>query len=340
MPKRPREEGAAVLVPPNTPLRNKALLEDAARAHAAHLIQSQGRRITAMKFCAEVLHDRVGLKDYAVGQWERTIISAARKSALGEHDSSCILKPPPPVTQDVPSIEAAVHGIVDSIPKGGAARKKLSVQARAQLEGDWRKRISGFLDADALKELEMNGGIVRQLLTGAEVASIAKELVMGTSTSVTFLRESSGSGRGGAYASVRLSDLPHLTALARALAGALRACTGCTTLGGKVLATRYGKGGINWAHQDQTLHPYQAYVLLSRPGIDFSGGELYMSEPEAVVSGAPDAELDLPWSCSGEIAIFNANWHAPGGKPWYHGMRMVHQGTDELCSMLAVGLLE
>ena len=45
-----------------------------------------------------------------------------------------------------------------------------------------------------------------------------------------------------------------------------------------IIIDRYAAGGVNWAHQDQSEGPYQAYLLLSRPGVDFTGGGLYITE--------------------------------------------------------------
>jgi len=252
MPKRKICAAPARAAAPATPLRDKTLLDSASASLATELMQSPERTMTAMQFCLGVLHERLGLKDYAVGQWERTMISTARKAALGERDAQHIVKPPPAVAVDVPSIEEAVEALPIASKKRGQGSAASAAPSRDAL----RQRIEALLDVNSLKEMERNGGIVRPLLTNTEVAIAASELATDTfSTATTYLRESSGTGRGGAYSAVRLSGLPLLSALSTALADALRSTTGCGDLGDKVLATRYGAGGINWAHQDQSAHP-------------------------------------------------------------------------------------
>lgn len=325
---------ADIVEPPATPLRNRSLLESASASYAAELIRAPGKQMTAMRFCLDVLHGKLGLKEYAIGQWERTIISSARKSAMGTHDMRHIVKPPPAAAADVPSIVEAIAGLCEAF--GGSSAPPSPARS-------WTERVEAILDdSEATRQIELGGGIVRPLLTQPEVVAVARELAgSAPSSGVTFLRESSGSGSGGAYSGVRLSGAtPIISALNKALADALQTRTGCGKLGGKVLATRYGEHGVNWAHQDQSAHPYQAYLLLSRPGVDFRGGALYMTDPAAVAAGDTGAEHDLAWSSAGEIAIFCANWRAPGGRQWYHGIREVRAGTATPCSMVAVGLLE
>lgn len=45
----------------------------------------------------------------------------------------------------------------------------------------------------------------------------------------------------------------------------------------KAVLLMYTEGGQNWAHQDDNANsPYQMLIMLSVPGEDFSGGELYV----------------------------------------------------------------
>eukprot|EP00966_Prymnesium_polylepis_P157662 3643813-Prymnesium_polylepis.1 len=111
---------------------------------------------------------------------------------------------------------------------------------------------------------------------------------------------------------------------------------GCGALGEKTLLTRYGEGGINRAHQDQCTHPYQGYLLLSRPGRDFVGGSIYLTDPAAkhaahtaatgsvtgrAAAAAAVAEVEVEWANAGELVVFAANATAADGRHWYHGVR-------------------
>ena len=163
--------------------------------------------------------------------------------------------------------------------------------------------------------------------------------------STTFLRLSSGTGRGGGYSEVDLRKCPILEALRSALTTAINETLHHDRmLGQKVVVTRYGVGGVNWAHADQSEGGYQAYLLMSRPGVDFTGGEFYITSPGAPVD---DATRQIAWRMPGDLVIFAANAHectADGREPrsWLHGFREVRSGSGgaESSHLCVVGLLE
>ena len=85
--------------------------------------------------------------------------------------------------------------------------------------------------------------------------------------------------------------------------------------------------------------------MLSRPRIDFAGGELYLTDPSPTARGKSSKDKKIPWTEQGELIVFAANATAghEGGRPWYHGIREVRKakGSGEgPCAMLAIGLLE
>ena len=302
-----------------------------------------------MQFCTEVL-DSLGLAGFAIGQAERIWISAARKAALGSRDPDVVLMPPPAAPVDIPSVAAAAAAAA------AAADTATSCVLSADFLGKTLPgRLRTALDAQKLR----SQGLVKLALLSPEEAAALTNLIgraPGALGKETFLRESSGSGRGGAYqavdgASSKLAGArslgASLGAVGDALSSVLQEKVGCGTLGDKVLLTRYGAGGANRAHQDQSEHPYQGYLLLSRPGRDFAGGGIYLVDPAAQVAahklggggGAAATEVEGEWSAAGELVVFAANATA-GGAHWYHGVREVKGGSEPLCHMLAIGLLE
>ena len=101
-------------------------------------------------------------------------------------------------------------------------------------------------------------------------------------------------------------------------------------------------------HQDQQKLPYQALVLLSQPGTDFTGGELYV---EARQRGEPPEPnyTPLPQHSSrfnvdgsaGDVVVFCANSSECGGRndqQYFHGMTRVSPGTGDVCERWAIGL--
>jgi len=97
------------------------------------------------------------------------------------------------------------------------------------------------------------------------------------------------------------------------------------------LLLRYGLGDYNCLHQDlygEHVFPLQMAILLSRPGTEFSGGELVLTEQRPRMQSRPHV-LDL--RC-GDAAIFAVR-HRPvaGVRGTYrttlrHGVSMVRTG--------------
>lgn len=89
-------------------------------------------------------------------------------------------------------------------------------------------------------------------------------------------------------------------------------------LGNKSILLRYGLGGVNYAHHDDS-GDYQAILMLSKPGVDYNGGVFYLAE-----SDPPHAVHEFPFGQAGELIIFC------GMKERYlHGMTEVLPGTGE-----------
>ena len=114
---------------------------------------------------------------------------------------------------------------------------------------------------------------------------------------------------------------------------------------------------------------YQAYLLLSRPGVDFRGGAFYIIDPAAAAaarskgtgggegggrSSKDDDDDDdgggtrvVDWASSGDLVVFAANSKEAGTpqsgpRNWLHGFREVRAGSTGAseCHLCVVGLLE
>lgn len=97
------------------------------------------------------------------------------------------------------------------------------------------------------------------------------------------------------------------------------------------LLLRYEAGGFNCLHQDvygEVAFPFQAVALLSRPGVDFTGGELLFVEqrPRAQSAGA----VVIPEQ--GELVVFTNRLRPVEGARGFHrvsvrhGLSRVHSG--------------
>ena len=316
---------------------------------------AEKRTITAMTFCMEVLSS-LGLHEIAVGQAERIFISGARKAALGAKDADVIVKPgpaPPVAVPPLSTIATALNEVAH------VSRGPDDDTVGRILPGCLNERLERRLDLDALRSQSLVH--IEGFLSTGEAALIASFLKDGGASDdrATALRESSGTGRNGAYGAVQLAKAPLLRELKAALevvlcdqpckvlgppSSPVLAARG--TLGDKVVVTRYAERGINYAHQDQSTGGYQAYLLLSRPGVDFSGGQMYIVDPAAVTAGSADAiaTRQAEWQASGDLVVFaaNAKEAADAPKGWLHGFREVRPGSSgpARCQLCVVGLLE
>ena len=89
------------------------------------------------------------------------------------------------------------------------------------------------------------------------------------------------------------------------------------------LLLRYVAGDYNRLHQDvygEHLFPLQVVILLSRPGLDFSGGELVMTEQRARMQSRP---MVLPLS-QGDAAIIAVKQRPATGKRGVHRVQLRH----------------
>jgi hypothetical protein len=97
------------------------------------------------------------------------------------------------------------------------------------------------------------------------------------------------------------------------------------------LMLTYGEGDYNSLHQDlygDQVFPFQATILLSRPGADFTGGEFVISEQRPRMQ----ARAEVVPLMQGDAVIFPV-WHRPiqGNKGYYraamkHGVSKIRRG--------------
>jgi len=278
-----------------------------------------------MEFCLQVIHDYLGLADFGVGQWQRIVISAARKEALGAQDASIVVRPPPPKHFALLPVGACVNqSSHHAQPREVLVTSIVAALTRTKWVGTLREHGVVLIPR-----------IIDHVVANQLVDELAKP---GAFSSETTLRRSSGNGLNGAYATIKL-DRTHgypfsLCGIMSHLGDALKREFGAD-VGNKALVLRYGAGGTNFAHQDQSTCPYQAVLLLSRPGVDFSGGEVYVADP-----ARNGSRRTVAWESQGDIVVFAANSKATGGANWHHGMCEVREGTGgaNACQRLAVGL--
>jgi len=96
------------------------------------------------------------------------------------------------------------------------------------------------------------------------------------------------------------------------------------------LLLRYGPGDFNCLHQDlygALAFPFQVTVLLSKPGVDFSGGEFVLTQQRPRMQSRVDV---VPLS-QGDAAAFAVNERPVHGTRGVYRVRMRH-GVSEVRS--------
>jgi hypothetical protein len=111
----------------------------------------------------------------------------------------------------------------------------------------------------------------------------------------------------------------------------------------RMIALGYGENGENWTHQDQSrTSKYQALVLLSIPGVDFNGGELFVQNGKIPKTNAPTIDQISNFASggsAGDVVVFKAN-NVDGGIDFYHGMTTVKKGVNDNCERWCIGLFQ
>ena len=99
------------------------------------------------------------------------------------------------------------------------------------------------------------------------------------------------------------------------------------------LLLRYGLGGINYAHHD-SCGDFQALLLLSQPGVDYTGGAFYLGD-----ANPPFSTKAFPFTQAGELLVFRGR-KGRGQVDYLHGMREVQAGSGEVTRRFAVGFFQ
>ncbi|MFY0478331.1 2OG-Fe(II) oxygenase [Achromobacter marplatensis] len=104
------------------------------------------------------------------------------------------------------------------------------------------------------------------------------------------------------------------------------------------LILEYGPGDYNCLHQDlygEHVFPLQVAVLLSRPGVDFTGGEFVMTE-----TGSREQRADVLPLQQGDALIFTVNQRpVPGARGWRrtamrHGVSALRSGQRHTLGLI------
>ena len=146
------------------------------------------------------------------------------------------------------------------------------------------------------------------------------------------LAETSGAGRKGVYVNVPpLHSTAAWITTIKTVRGAVLECLkeeGLVTdevlsdTGHQCIKIKYVCGGLNYAHTDQNSVPYQALLMLSRPGIDFNGGSMYVTHESDPVA----TRREVPCESAGDLIIFRCDSDG-GGRKLRHGMTEVTAGS-------------
>ena len=105
------------------------------------------------------------------------------------------------------------------------------------------------------------------------------------------------------------------------------------------LLLRYGAGDFNCLHQDlygEHVFPLQVVVLLSRPGVDFEGGEFVMTEQRPRMQSRP---MVVPLR-QGDAAVVAVSHRPVQGTRGVHrvnlrhGVSRVHSGRREVLGLI------
>jgi len=314
------------------PLRNSAKLADAATKQALKLLKDyqkgEAEPMSAMEFCELVLREGFGLKNWGVGQRQRIVISKARKETLGKYDTKLMKAPPKAQPVELPSTTKVFKQLSNELSSKNDEKKVT---------------IESAFDSTALEE---NGILhVPGVLSSSQVLDVLShlsEVEDSNQFNWTFLRPTTGNGKHGAYATI--TTMPEsLRNFQDDLRKTLKDKLGVDS-GDKTIFLKYGIGGVNWAHQDQSSCPYQAFLLLSRPNIDFQGGNLYVSDPSSPNEGKTEGAVchEVAFQSSGDLVVFAANDVNSHNQPYYHGMTEVLPGKNDVADShrLAIGLLQ
>jgi len=96
------------------------------------------------------------------------------------------------------------------------------------------------------------------------------------------------------------------------------------------LLLQYGPGDFNCLHQDlygPAAFPFQVAVLLSRPGVDFTGGELVLTQQRSRMQ----SRVDVVPLAQGDAVAFAVNERPVQGTRGVYRVRMRH-GVSEVRS--------
>ena len=320
----------------------KRELKEVAQEYAHELAAARRESVTKRmkaEHVVEVLTRRHGGGfPVALNSGTRPTVCAALKAELGEKAYEALCRPAEPGTFTVPELPPAPPDFVAAdTPSLEAMRKRFPTDAAALLS---------------------HGAQRFPLLSADEVSTVLHEL----STHATEKRSqqrldrTQGNGYAGKYATLtkplpdllrRCQDaardwliehagpLGEVTVMEPRKGGMVKtAISGASALSrSKALLLRYGLGGINYAHHD-ACGDFQALLLLSEPGVDYTGGAFYLAD-----ANPPFETRSFPFASAGELLVFRGR-KGHGTVEFLHGMSEVTAGSAEVTRRVAVGFFQ
>src|SRR4051794_41174062 len=215
------------------------------------------------------------------------------------------------------------------------------------------ERVDGLDWAGLTAQLDGRGfAVTAPLLTDEETAALAEEFDGGRFRStIDMARHRFGDGRYRYFehplpdtiAALRAGFYAHLAPIANAWSQRiggdsfpltheelLERCRAAGQLRPTPLILRYGEGDWNALHQDlygDVYFPFQVLTVLSRPGVDFTGGEFVLVEqrPRA------QSRAHVVNAQQGAFVIFPTRERPNAGRSGYHRAGMRH-GVSTLAS--------
>lgn len=234
--------------------------------------------------------------------------------------------------------DLSVDSVYPNLPSSPPTpTKSLTPEEKNTMKKDLQEKLNNT----SLQELLHNGAVViPRLMNEIQVAELLSSLEQmcldkGSPKTLTVVI---GNGNHGAY-----NNIGKPTGLLAVISDATKSWIQSKVkpdkmekkIGKNAIVLRYGNGGINYAHHDSS-GDFQALLMLSDSGVDYTGGEFYLARGEKGKDKWQKTDYPLT---SGDLIVFRGN----RGKAHYdflHGMNEVKPGSAPETRRFAVGFFQ